>query len=169
MTPSRPQPHLHSNIADFSLSRSFHPSLADATCEGEGIDHPANLSPNTIESNQAPSLVSDDEDDYEVASDSDSTSSSEAGDQDQDFRHIEVEDDERNAAPSAAAEAKPGPSLASPAPQPAPTLSKPLKKSRSKNISMMPFNGRGQDERMKYVHPEDPSQRNPGRNPSPTP
>ncbi|KAJ5131797.1 hypothetical protein N7448_005955 [Penicillium atrosanguineum] len=103
--------------------------------------------PNTIESNQAPSLVSDDEDDYEAASDSDSPSSSEAGDQDQDFRHIEVQDDERAAAPPAA-EAKPGPSLASSAPQPAPTLSKPMKKSRSKNISMMPFSERTQDERM---------------------
>lgn len=166
MTPSRPQTHQQSNIVEFSLSRPFHPSLADTSREGEGIDHPANLSPHTIESNQAPSLVSDDEDDYEAASDSDSPSSSEAGDQDQDFRHIEVEDDERTAAPPAA-EAKPGPSLASPAPQPAPTLSKPLKKSRSKNISMMPFSDRSQDERVNYVRPtEDPSQRKPGRNPS---
>ncbi|OQD77857.1 hypothetical protein PENDEC_c002G00980 [Penicillium decumbens] len=171
VTPTRPQPHQQSNIAEFSPPRPFHPSLADTTHEEEGIDHAVNLSPSMIEANQAPSLVSDDEDDYEAASDSDSPSSSEAGDQDQHFRHIEVEDDERTTAPSAAAEPKPGPSLASPAPQPAPTLSKPLKKSRSKNISMMqPFSDHGQDKHVNYVRPaEDPShQRNPRRNPSPT-
>lgn len=162
MTPSRPQAHQQSTIVNFSLHGPFHPSLHD----GDGLDHAANLSPNTIESNQAPSLVSDDEDDYEAASDSDSPSSSEAGDQDQDFRHIEVQDDERAAAPPAA-EAKPGPSLASPAPQPAPTLSKPMKKSRSKNISMRPFSDRTQDERM-YVRPTDAPSRNHSRNPSPT-
>ncbi|KAJ5137998.1 hypothetical protein N7526_004231 [Penicillium atrosanguineum] len=162
MTPSRPQPHQQSTIVNFSLHGPFHPSLRD----GDGLDHAANLSPNTIESNQAPSLVSDDEDDYEAASDSDSPSSSEAGDQDQDFRHIEVQDDERAAAPPAA-EAKPGPSLASSAPQPAPTLSKPMKKSRSKNISMMPFSERTQDERM-YVRPTEAPSRNHSRNPSPT-
>ncbi|RDW76275.1 uncharacterized protein DSM5745_06267 [Aspergillus mulundensis] len=52
------------------------------------------LSPNTVESNQAPSLVSDD-DDYEAASDSDSpgpcSSDAENGD---DFSLIDVEDDE---------------------------------------------------------------------------
>ncbi|KAL4785138.1 hypothetical protein BJX76DRAFT_356458 [Aspergillus varians] len=58
--------------------------------EVDGVD----LSPNTVESNQAPSLVSDD-DDFEAASDSDSPgpSSSEAGDGD-DFSLIDVEDDE---------------------------------------------------------------------------
>jgi ADA HAT complex component 1 len=58
------------------------------------VDSHDNLSPNTIESNQAPSLVSDDDDDddYEAASDSDSPGSSDAGHDDQDFDHIEVED-----------------------------------------------------------------------------
>ncbi|KAL2872158.1 uncharacterized protein BJX67DRAFT_369529 [Aspergillus lucknowensis] len=53
------------------------------------------LSPNTVESNQAPSLVSDD-DDFEAASDSDSPgpSSSEAEDGEGEFSLIDVEDDE---------------------------------------------------------------------------
>lgn len=59
------------------------------------------LSPNTVESNQAPSLVSDD-DDYEVASDSDSpgpcSSDAEHGD---DFGLIDVEDDDTNGSTTA--------------------------------------------------------------------
>ncbi|KAL4751479.1 hypothetical protein BDW72DRAFT_203026 [Aspergillus terricola var. indicus] len=59
------------------------------------------LSPNTVESNQAPSLVSDD-DDYEAASDSDSpgpcSSDAEHGD---DFGLIDVEDDDTNGSTTA--------------------------------------------------------------------
>ncbi|KAK2737761.1 hypothetical protein FQN57_007408 [Myotisia sp. PD_48] len=53
----------------------------------------ANLSPNTLESNQAPSLVSDDED-YEAASRSNSPSSnsSEVGDDENSFDNFEVRD-----------------------------------------------------------------------------
>jgi ADA HAT complex component 1 len=53
---------------------------------------PTNLSPNTIESNQAPSLVSDD-DEYEAQSESESPSSAEA-DNDEGDLDVEVEDDE---------------------------------------------------------------------------
>lgn len=144
MTPSRPQPPSFLNFP-------FHGHLPTETRDGDGLDHPANLSPHTIESNQAPSLVSDDEDDYEAASDSDSPSSSEADDQEQEFRHIEVADDERNTAQStAASESKPGPSL-NPTPQAAP-IAHPLKRSRSKR-SVLPFDRDEDDQRMSFVHP----------------
>ncbi|KAJ5160505.1 uncharacterized protein N7482_007509 [Penicillium canariense] len=154
-TPSRP-PHQQSFLDLSSFQGGAHHSPTGTPREADCFDHPANLSPNTLESNQAPSLVSDDEDDYEAASDSDSPTSSEAGDEDQEFRHIEVEDDERTGTPSAAAaEAKPGPSLTNPGPRTAPTLSKPLKQSRSKKLSMAPpFGDRGRDgEHVNFVQP----------------
>ncbi|OQE06597.1 hypothetical protein PENVUL_c017G07367 [Penicillium vulpinum] len=139
-TPSRPKTFLELSLAGQSQAR-----------ESDSLDHQT-LSPHAIESNQAPSLVSDDEDDYEAASDSDSPASSEADEQEQEFRHIQVEDDERAAAPSAAAEAKPGPSLASPAPQPGPPLSQPLKRSRSKKISsIVPFSD-DDNQHVGYLH-----------------
>jgi ADA HAT complex component 1 len=60
------------------------------------MDSAENLSPHTVESNQAPSLVSDDDDEYEALSDSErpSPSSSEAGDEEEEPDDIEVEDDE---------------------------------------------------------------------------
>lgn len=75
---------------------SSKPPQADELRDVDAADNSANLSPNTVESNQAPSLVSDDDDDGEAASDSESPSpdSSEAEDEDQDFSHIEVEGDE---------------------------------------------------------------------------
>jgi len=150
MTPSRPQ---HPSYLDFP----FHGPMSAEAREGNGLDHPSNLSPHTIESNQAPSLVSDDEDDYEVASDSDSPSSSEADEQEQEFRHIEVADDERNTAQSTTTtEPKPGPSL-NPPPQAAP-LPRPMKRSRSK-MSMMHFDRDEEDSPMGFVQPsQDPSQ-----------
>ncbi|OQD84611.1 hypothetical protein PENANT_c012G00448 [Penicillium antarcticum] len=149
-TPSRPKPFL-------DISGPTQSSLAS-----HDNDH-ANLSPHTIESNQAPSLVSDDEDDYEAASDEDGLSSSEADEQEEEFRHIHVEDDERAAAAPAAAEAKPGPSLASPAPQSATPLSQPLKRSRSKKMGMVPFgesdDARQNHTRVGFVHStENPTQ-----------
>ncbi|CAG7921537.1 unnamed protein product [Penicillium olsonii] len=144
-TPSRPHSFL-----DISLA-----SKAQALNSHSDLDH-ANLSPHAVESNQAPSLVSDDEDDYEAASDSDSPPSSEADEEEQAFRHIQVEDDERAAAAPAAAEAKPGPSLANPAPQPGPPVQQ-LKRSRSKKISGLTFD----DERVGYVHPDQTRDRKP--------
>jgi ADA HAT complex component 1 len=60
------------------------------------VDSSENLSPHTVESNQAPSLVSDDDDEYEAISDceSPSPSSSEAGGDGEEPDDIEVEDDE---------------------------------------------------------------------------
>ncbi|MCJ1295702.1 hypothetical protein MMC34_007266 [Xylographa carneopallida] len=55
---------------------------------------PLNLSPNTIESNPAPSLVSDDEDDYEDPHSDSEAPSSEAGDADEGRYVVEVEDEE---------------------------------------------------------------------------
>ncbi|KAI9835509.1 MAG: hypothetical protein M1819_001960 [Sarea resinae] len=52
--------------------------------------NPLNLSPNTIETNPAPSLVSDDGD-YEAHSESESPSSAEAEDEDGYLDHVEVE------------------------------------------------------------------------------
>lgn len=54
------------------------------------MDIGENLSPHTVESNQAPSLVSDDEDEFEAVSDSESL----AGREDEEIDDIEVEDDE---------------------------------------------------------------------------
>ncbi|KAJ5185899.1 hypothetical protein N7491_006230 [Penicillium cf. griseofulvum] len=142
-TPSRPQSFLDISLAGQSQSLQSQ--------ESDNLDHQT-LSPHAIESNQAPSLVSDDEDDYEAASDSDSPASSEADEQEQEFRHIQVEDDERAAAPSAAAEAKPGPSLASPAPQSGPPLSQPLKRGRSNKISsIVPFSD-NDDQHVGFLH-----------------
>lgn len=155
MTPSRP-PYQQSFLDLSSLSSGHHHSLTDASRESDSLDPSANLSPNALESNQAPSLVSDDEDDYEAASDSDSPSPSEADEEEQEFRHIEVEDDERPGAPSAAtAEPKPGPSLTNPGPQGAPTLPNPLKQSRSKKMSLAPTFGdrRRDDQQVDFMHP----------------
>ncbi|KAJ5489425.1 hypothetical protein N7539_004315 [Penicillium diatomitis] len=132
-TPTRPS--YQPSFLDFaSLPREPHPSLVDGACDGDGLVHSANLSPNALESNQAPSLVSDDEDDYEAASDSDSPSSSEADEEEQEFRHIEVEDDERAGAPSTAAapEPKSGPALADPRSQTTAPIPKPPKHNRKR-------------------------------------
>ncbi|KAK9853984.1 hypothetical protein MYU51_004615 [Penicillium brevicompactum] len=143
-TPSRPHSFLDISIAGKAQALEAH----------SGLDH-ANLSPHAMESNQAPSLVSDDEDDYEAASDSDSPPSSEADEEEQAFRHIQVEDDDRAAAAPTTTEAKPGPSLAGPAPQPGPPV-QPLKRSRSKKMGMA-FD----DERVGYVHPDQKRDRKP--------
>ncbi|KAJ5777225.1 hypothetical protein N7520_000471 [Penicillium odoratum] len=174
MTPTRPQSQSHapylSDLASLSAAHQM-----DASRD---LDHPAHLSPNAIESNQAPSLVSDDEDDYEAASDSDSPSSSEADDHEEDFRHIEVQDDERTTAPSAPAEPKPGPSLANPMSQTAPPIPKPMKQGRP----ALSYGDRTRDDQFNHLRDipnpvnftrphapsEDPSNTpRDGRNPSP--
>lgn len=88
------------------------PGQADGAQDADGLDPSANLSPSTMELNQAPSLVSDD-DDCEAAMDSESPSpsSSEAGDHDQDLGHINVEDDEGTAATAATTDPKTNPEL----------------------------------------------------------
>ncbi|KAJ5610813.1 hypothetical protein N7510_007532 [Penicillium lagena] len=170
-TPSRPPHHLQpSYLSEISLSDT---PQAIQPREADHMSHPANLSPNTLESNQAPSLVSDDEDDFEAGSESDGPSSSEAGDHDQDIGHIEVEGDERTATPSTATtEAKPGPSLASPAPSAPPKLSKPLKRSRSKkNIpSMMPAfdDSDKEDKHVSFVHSDENPKSKRGPKPAPS-
>ena len=136
----------------------------------DALDPAINLSPNTIESNQAPSLVSDDEDDYGVPSDSDSPSSTEDSDHEEEFRHIQVQDDERAAAPSTkTTETKPRPSLAHPTPQTAPPLPRPLMQSRPSNRPMIPsFSDHRRDH--KYANPsEDASNKKPANNRKPSP
>ncbi|KAJ6036128.1 hypothetical protein N7540_000407 [Penicillium herquei] len=148
MTPTRSQSH-HSTsyLPHLSSLPSASQTCSPMNTPHDVIDHPAHLSPNTIESNQAPSLVSDDEDDYEAASDSDSPDSSEAGDDEEEFRHIEVQDDERSTAPSAPTESKPGPSLKTSMPQTTPPLPKSMKQGRPNHLPTMPsFNDRSRDE-----------------------
>lgn len=95
------------------------------------VDSSENSSPHIMESNQAPSLVSDD-DEYEAPSESESPSpsSSEAG-SDQDFDHIEVEDDEGAATSTTTTDAKTDPGLTSPTKPQARSLSKPLKRNNN--------------------------------------
>ncbi|KAE8146993.1 hypothetical protein BDV25DRAFT_161308 [Aspergillus avenaceus] len=117
----------------------------------DGLDRSANLSPNTVESNQAPSLVSDD-DDYEAVSDSESPgpSSSEAGDHEEDFSHIDVEDDEDTTG-STTTDPKSDPSMGGTS-HPSASFSKPLRRGNSKkkgsliSASIVPLN-RGKDEK----------------------
>lgn len=160
VTPSRPQSYKSSYLAGFTSSLGHRQASPTKTPrEGDGVDHTANMSPHTVESNQAPSLVSDD--DYGVPSESDSSSSSDSDDQDEDFRHIQVEDDERSAAPSAAStEGKP--TATDPTPQPAPTLTNPLKQSRTNKLMMPRFgNPEDDDKRADLVRPaDDASQQN---------
>ncbi|PYI03344.1 hypothetical protein BO78DRAFT_409996 [Aspergillus sclerotiicarbonarius CBS 121057] len=122
LTPTKPAPYSSSYGPVPCASRS---TQLDELRE----ERSSNLSPNTIESNQAPSLVSDD-DDYEAASDSESPgpSSSEAGDP-EDFGHIDVEDDEDSTTSTAAPEAKSDMGMASAAPRP--PLAKSFRRSTS--------------------------------------
>ncbi|GAD95343.1 hypothetical protein NFIA_016080 [Paecilomyces variotii No. 5] len=125
-------------------------------------DPSMNLSPNTMESNQAPSLVSDD-DEYEAASESESPSpSSSDGDDDvRDFSHIEVGDDEdANTSTTATTETKTEPGLASPARRPAAPLSKPLKRSNGKKkdrhgaAPVLPVSRAKDEKRVSFASPE---------------
>ncbi|PYH92105.1 hypothetical protein BO71DRAFT_330703 [Aspergillus ellipticus CBS 707.79] len=126
LTPTKPAPYESPYLP---IPCSFRSTQMDELREVDGV--PPNLSPNAVESNQAPSLVSDD-DDYEAASDSESPgpSSSEAGDP-EDFGHIDVEDDEDSTTSTAAPEAKPDMGMASGA-TPRPPLSKPLRRGSTK-------------------------------------
>ncbi|PGH12323.1 hypothetical protein AJ80_06733 [Polytolypa hystricis UAMH7299] len=108
-------------------------SPPDQTTDVDMLD--VNLSPNTVESNQAPSLVSDDED-YEAPSESESLSpsSSESGDDSREFDNIEVQDgDDATSSTTSTTDAKPaheipGPSKHHPSPVPTPPPTKFKKK-----------------------------------------
>ncbi|PYH46150.1 uncharacterized protein BP01DRAFT_294202 [Aspergillus saccharolyticus JOP 1030-1] len=132
----------------------------------EGTEQGANLSPNTAESNQAPSLVSDD-DDYGEGSDSDAgPSSSEAGDHDEDLGHIDVEDGDENSARSAAATPpKSDIGMASTGTPRAPPLSKSLRRGSIKKkdrlmATSVVASSRGKEEKrghaMSNLKPYDP-------------
>ncbi|KAK2809907.1 hypothetical protein FQN50_003319 [Emmonsiellopsis sp. PD_5] len=113
--------------------------------QGNGIDMMvdpicSDLSPNTVESNQAPSLVSDDED-YEAPSESESPSPapSETSDDGRGFDNIEVRDgDDGNGGPNVStattSDTKPGPEIPSPSkhhPSPVPRTAPVYKKKGS--------------------------------------
>lgn len=138
---------------------------ANAEEQVDGMDI-ANLSPNTVESNQAPSLVSDDDDDDdgEAASDSGSPSaeSSDAGDEaDRAFSHIDVEDEDNDTATSATAT-----TTTTTEPKGAPpglaNLSKPLrhgharthKKREPSHPSSSTLGGDKEEKRVSFVSPE---------------
>lgn len=136
---------------------------ANAEEHADGMDM-ANLSPNTVESNQAPSLVSDDDDDDdgEAGSDSESPSSgsSDAGDEaDRAFSHIDVEDADNDTATSATAttaEPKGG------GPPGLTNLSKPLrhgharthKKKEPSHPSSSTLNGDKEEKRVSFMSPD---------------
>lgn len=150
-------------------------SQSGALRELEGTEQASNLSPNTAESNQAPSLVSDD-DDYGDVSDSDpGPSSSEAGDHDEDLGHIDVEDGDENSARSAAATpAKPDIGMASTGTPRAPPLSKSLrrgsikKKDRLMAPSVVPSRGK-EEKRVSFVNPDSkPAKGDPKESPDDT-
>ncbi|KAA8652185.1 uncharacterized protein ATNIH1004_001089 [Aspergillus tanneri] len=157
LTPTRPAPYR----SPYGPTMS---SQADELRDGDGMDRSSNLSPNTVESNQAPSLVSDD-DDYEEASDSESPgpSSSEAGDHEEDFSHIDVEGDEDTTASSPATDPKADSSMAGTTAHPSASLSKSLrrgntrKKERLLPSSVVPLSK--SERRVSFASPET----NPGR------
>ncbi|CRG85208.1 hypothetical protein PISL3812_02323 [Talaromyces islandicus] len=98
-TPSKTAPY----VSPYPPSTTPGPLNLDGAHVMDPMDIAENLSPHTVESNQAPSLVSDDEDEFEAPSDSESLSlsSSEAGHEDEEIDDIEVEDDEGTATPTA--------------------------------------------------------------------
>ncbi|PWY81842.1 hypothetical protein BO70DRAFT_362277 [Aspergillus heteromorphus CBS 117.55] len=152
LTPTKPAPYESPYLPVACSSRS---TQID---ELRGVDSVPSISPNAVESNQAPSLVSDD-DDYEAASDSESPgpSSSEAGDP-EDFGHIDVEDDEDSTTSTAAPEAKPDMGMASAA-TPRPPLSKPLRRSTKKKDRVMsapvvPLSRTRDEKRVSFVSPD---------------
>lgn len=173
LTPTRPAPYQ----SPYGPTTSSRPGQLIELREVDGIDRSSNLSPNTMESNQAPSLVSDDEDDYEEASDSESPgpSSSEAGDREEDFSHIDVEGDEDGTTSSATNDPKTDPSMAGAAAHPSASLPKALrhgntrKKERVISPSVVPMNRDKDERRVSFVSPDpnpDQGQKDPERKPS---
>ncbi|KAH8425757.1 uncharacterized protein LDX57_003503 [Aspergillus melleus] len=173
LTPTRPAPYQ----SPYGPTTSSRPSQLLDLREVDGIDRAPNLSPNTMESNQAPSLVSDDEDDYEEASDSESPgpSSSEAGDHEEDFSHINVEGDEDSPASSTATDPKTAPSMGGAAAHPSASLSKSLRRGNARtkeqviSSSVVPLNRDKDERRVSFVSPDtspEKDQKDPKRKPS---
>ncbi|GAB1216023.1 hypothetical protein ATERTT37_005224 [Aspergillus terreus] len=109
-TPSRTAPY----ESPYGPSPAAPSRTRDDPPPADGMDRSLNLSPNTVESNQAPSLVSDDDDDeYGAASDSESPGpgSSDIGDAEEDFRHIDVADGEETTGSGPTEKAAPSASL----------------------------------------------------------
>ncbi|OOG01147.1 hypothetical protein ASPCADRAFT_203013 [Aspergillus carbonarius ITEM 5010] len=151
LTPTKPPPYPSSYGPVSCSSRS---TQLDELRE----ERSSNLSPNTVESNQAPSLVSDD-DDYEAASDSESPgpSSSEAGDP-EDFGHIDVEDDEDSTTSTAAPEGKSDMGMTSATPRP--PLAKSFRRGSSKkkdrvlSASIGPLSRSRDEKRVSFASPD---------------
>ncbi|KAL2817872.1 hypothetical protein BJX63DRAFT_419487 [Aspergillus granulosus] len=101
MTPPRPPVPYQSPYAPTDSQMNGLPEV-------DGVE----LSPNTAESNQAPSLVSDD-DDFEAGSESDSPgpSSSEAEDGEGDFSLVDVEDDDDATGSTTTSDSNPKPDV----------------------------------------------------------
>jgi ADA HAT complex component 1 len=129
-----------------------------------GMDSSENLSPHTVESNQAPSLVSDD-DEYEAPSESESPSPSSEAESDRDFDHVEVEDDEGAATSTTTTDTKTDPELTSPAKHHTGSLSKSLRrrsernKGRSVTTPPAPLTRGKSERRVSFASPNPPTTR----------
>ncbi|KAL2832025.1 hypothetical protein BDW59DRAFT_157495 [Aspergillus cavernicola] len=142
LTPTRPSMPYQSPYSPASSQMKRLPEV-------DGV----NLSPNTVESNQAPSLVSDD-DDFEAVSDSDSPgpSSSEAEDGGDGFSLIDVEDDEDATGSTTTSDSNPKPDVG------LGSAAKPLqrgnmrKKGQYLPSSIVPLN-RKDEKRVSFVSP----------------
>ncbi|PLB35871.1 uncharacterized protein BDW47DRAFT_119214 [Aspergillus candidus] len=153
LTPTRPGP----SYPSYGPPPLANPGPGDALRDADSMDRTANLSPNTIESTQAPSLVSDD-DDYGVASDSESPgpSSSEAGDHDDEFSHVDVEDDEAATSTATTDPPKSDP-MASAAAHPPASLSRSLARGGSRgkgrlvSSSLVPMQRNKDEKRVSFV------------------
>ncbi|PTU22448.1 hypothetical protein P175DRAFT_0529504 [Aspergillus ochraceoroseus IBT 24754] len=156
LTPTRPTMPYQSPYGPVSS----HP---EELREVDGMDHVSNMSPNTVESNQAPSLVSDDDDDYEAASDSDSPgpSSSEAEDAEDDFSHIDVEDDDDTTTSTTASDPNPkaGVGMASAAAPRASPMPKAMRRGSVRkqgqliSSSVVPLDGGREEKRVSFASP----------------
>ncbi|KAL3459892.1 hypothetical protein BJX64DRAFT_278809 [Aspergillus heterothallicus] len=112
------------------------------------------LSPNTVESNQAPSLVSDD-DDFDAGSESDSPgpSSSEAEDGEGDFSLVDVEDDDDATGSTTTNESNPKPDVGMASGAKSISRGNIRKKGQFISSSVVPLS-RGKDEkRVSFVSP----------------
>ncbi|PLN77294.1 hypothetical protein BDW42DRAFT_177036 [Aspergillus taichungensis] len=156
LTPTRPGP----SYPSYGPSPLANPGPDDAMRDADSMDRAANLSPNTIESTQAPSLVSDD-DDYGAASDSESPgpSSSEAGDHDDEFSHVDVEGDEATTSTATTDPPKTDP-MASAAAHPPASLSRSLARGGSRgkgrlvSSSLVPMQRNKDEKRVSFVSPD---------------